>query len=188
MGQYNQFICPLCGKFNSIRKYDPSDYVIDILAVATKGEGRGGGTSVVDKKSIFSLGMEDLAEIISDRIFDLCSLFFEAEDEEERKKEEEQEELVDELLQDINVEICRQHPKGFNTLFEASAALLRVHRRHKVDEEDEEDDKEEDYIEDGEMYDPAADSQREEDYSEMSELDRELLRAEKDLAFEDTPL
>ena len=60
------------------------------------------------------------------------------------------------------------------------------------DEEEEEDDKEDEYkaqnIEDGEMYDPAADSRREEDNRNMSDLDRELARADRELARKDTPL
>lgn len=73
MVQFSQFICPLCGKFNSVRKYDPSDFVIDVLAVATKGEGRGKGTSVVVKESIFNLDMEDLVELIGDRVFEFLT-------------------------------------------------------------------------------------------------------------------
>ena len=130
---------------------------------------------------------DELKELILDRILDLY--FFHCVDEKDEAEEKDEfEEHQDKLIQAINYEVQDAYPKGFNTLFEVSLALLRVHRRYKVDEEDEEDDEEEDYIGDGEMYDPAADSQRGEDYGELSELDRELLRAEKDLVFEDTPL
>ena len=191
MGGFTQFICPICGKFNSVRKYDPTDFIIDVLAVETKGEGRGYGTSVVSRESIFTLGMNDLAELIGDRISCIYSLFYDVEEEDAEEKDE-HEEHQDRLLQAINYEVQDYYPRGFDNIFEAALALLKVHRRHKVDEEDEEDDEEDEYeaqdIEDGEMYDPAADSRREEDYSKMSELDRQLAIADRDLAREDTPL
>ena len=182
----SHFACPLCGLNRSISTYDPTDYEDDIMICTFRSKGGRDGFHPPDKEPISNFDMDDLLELIIDRILDLYFLYCE-EEEDELEDKEEYEETLDSLLQAINFEVQDAYPKGFNTLFEASLALLRVHRRYKVDEEDEEDDEEEDYIGDGEMYDPAADSQRGEDYGELSELDRELLRAEKDLAFEDTP-
>ncbi len=39
----SQLICPLCGKFVSVRYYDPSGFEDDILLVQVRGLGRGKG-------------------------------------------------------------------------------------------------------------------------------------------------
>jgi chromosome segregation ATPase len=47
-----QLICPLCGKFTSIRYFDPGSFENDVLGVDTVGLGRGLGTRVVAKFSL----------------------------------------------------------------------------------------------------------------------------------------
>ena len=86
----SQWRCPLCGKRNSVRKYNPYDFVDDIRIIQTRGKGRGKGTEVIWEESVFNLDMEDFLEFVSDRVFEIYSFLIE--DEEERKKEEEQEE------------------------------------------------------------------------------------------------
>ena len=159
-----------------------------ILTQHSKGRGRGFYPPSEAPISDFD-DKDELKKRILNRISDLYFCHCEEEDEAEEKDEEE--ERQDQLIQAINYEVEDAYPKGFNTIFQAALALLKVHRRSKVEEE-EEDDKEDEYkaqnIEDGEMYDPAADSRREEDNRNMSDLDRELARADRELARKDTPL
>jgi chromosome segregation ATPase len=60
-----QLICPLCGKFSSLRYFDPSSFEHDILGVDTVGLGRGRGTRVVAKFSM--LDDSTLMSIIRER-------------------------------------------------------------------------------------------------------------------------
>ena len=78
---------------------------------------------------------DELKELILDRISELYFCHC-VDEEDEVEDEDEYEERLDKLLQAINIEVREAYPRGFNTLFEASLALLRVHRRYKVDEED----------------------------------------------------
>ena len=184
----SHFACPLCGLNRSIASYDPSEYSDDIMICTFRSKGYRMGFHPPDKESISNFDMDDLLELIVDRILDLYFLYCE-EEEDDAEESDEHEERQDRLLQAINYEVQDAYPKGFNTIFQAALALLKVHRRYKLDEEDDEEDEyEAQDIEDGEMYDPAADSRKEEEYRNMSDLDRELLRAERELAREDTPL
>ena len=60
-----QLICPLCGKFTSIRYFDPGSFENDVLGVDTVGLGRGRGTRVVAKFSL--LDDSQLMRTIRDR-------------------------------------------------------------------------------------------------------------------------
>ena len=60
-----QLICPLCGKFTSIRYFDPGSFESDVLGVDTVGLGRGRGTRVVAKFSL--LDDSQLMRTIRDR-------------------------------------------------------------------------------------------------------------------------
>jgi chromosome segregation ATPase len=60
-----QLICPLCGKFTSIRYFDPGSFEHDVLGVDTVGLGRGRGTRVVAKFSL--LDDSQLMRTIRDR-------------------------------------------------------------------------------------------------------------------------
>lgn len=60
-----QLVCPLCGKFSSLRYFDPSSFEHDILGVDTVGLGRGRGTRVVAKFSM--LDDSTLMSIIKER-------------------------------------------------------------------------------------------------------------------------
>ena len=65
-------ICPLCGKFNSLRFFNPSKFELDILGVDTRGLGRGKGTMVVGTYSV--LDRPDIVEPIRKRCMDLLGL------------------------------------------------------------------------------------------------------------------
>jgi len=127
----SHFQCPLCGLSRPISTYDPTDYLLDILILTQHSKGRGKGFYPPSKESIFNLGMEDLIELISNRISDLYFLLYERE-EEEPEKEDGLEESLDDILQDINDELRKQHPKGFDNLFDASVALLDLYRDLKA--------------------------------------------------------
>ena len=60
-----QLVCPLCGKFTSIRYFDPGSFEHDVLGVDTVGLGRGRGTRVVAKFSL--LDDSQLMRTIRDR-------------------------------------------------------------------------------------------------------------------------
>lgn len=60
-----QLICPLCGKFTSIRYFDPGSFENDVLGVDTVGLGRGRGTRVVAKFSL--LDDSQLMRTVRDR-------------------------------------------------------------------------------------------------------------------------
>ena len=61
------FICPICGKQNSIRLYDPTEFDLDITAIQKVGLGRGKGFKVIDTFSILAKG-DPTVEMIKDRI------------------------------------------------------------------------------------------------------------------------
>jgi len=93
----SQFICPLCGKFASVRYYDPSDFEDDILLVQVRGLGHGKGVEIVEKYSLLDGSDPALLELISDRIAILYYLLYEdVEDDEAEVDLEDDEEEEDE--------------------------------------------------------------------------------------------
>ncbi len=46
------FLCPLCGKRNSLRLYDPTEFENDVTGVQVTGLGRGGGFVDIDRFSL----------------------------------------------------------------------------------------------------------------------------------------
>jgi len=80
----SQFICPLCGKFVSVRYYDPSNFEDDILLVQVRGLGHGKGVEVVEKYSLLDGSDPELLELISDRVAVIYDLLYDdVEDEDE---------------------------------------------------------------------------------------------------------
>ena len=75
----SQFICPLCGKFVSVAKYDPSDFEEDILLVQVRGLGHGKGVEVVERYSMLQGEEPELLDVITDRIAVLYDMFYEDE-------------------------------------------------------------------------------------------------------------
>ena len=73
----SQFICPTCGKFNSVRYYDPSNFEDDILLVQVRGLGHGKGVEIVEKYSLLDGSDPELLELISDRVAVIYDLLYE---------------------------------------------------------------------------------------------------------------
>jgi len=55
----SQLCCPLCGRFASLRFFDPSSFESDVYAVDVRGLGRGKGVEVVSRTSVL-----DVPEIV----------------------------------------------------------------------------------------------------------------------------
>jgi len=73
----SQLICPLCGKFVSVRYYDPSDFEDDILLVQVRGLGRGKGVEIVETYSLLDGGDKYLLGLMGDRVAILYNLLYE---------------------------------------------------------------------------------------------------------------
>ena len=71
------WICPICGKQNSIRHFDPTNFVDDIMIILLRGLGKGRGFEEVDRYSLLDGSDPDLLELISDRIAVLYNLLYE---------------------------------------------------------------------------------------------------------------
>jgi len=79
----SQFQCPICGKFVSVRYYDPSDFDDDIFLVQVQGLGRGKGVEITETYSLLNGDNPELLELISDRIGVLYALLYEDDEAEE---------------------------------------------------------------------------------------------------------
>ena len=51
----SQLICPLCGRFASLRFFNPNSFESDIYAVDVRGLGRGKGVEVVSRTSVLEV-------------------------------------------------------------------------------------------------------------------------------------
>ena len=89
----SQVICPLCGKFVSVKHYDPSDFEDDILLVQVRGLGHGKGVEIVEKYSLLNGDNPELLELISDRVAVIYDLLYE--------KTEDEDEDINDLDEDI---------------------------------------------------------------------------------------
>ena len=76
----SQIICGLCGKFFSVKHYDPEKFEDDIKRVQVRGKGRGKGTERAWTVSIFEDEDATIFLKLKDRIAKLYSLFFDDED------------------------------------------------------------------------------------------------------------
>ncbi len=84
----SQLMCPLCGKFVSVRYYDPSDFEDDILLVQVRGLGRGKGVEIEATYSLLDGGETYLLGLIRDRVAILYNLLFEDKGDDENEDEE----------------------------------------------------------------------------------------------------
>lgn len=125
--------CPLCGKQNSLRSYNPSDYKDDITVIVKRGLGRGKGFEVVAEYSMLDGDHPELLDVISDRVAVLYDLFYE--DEEDDKAEE----LIDKINTVLSLD---DNVPAFDNLIDATEALLG--HFHDYEEDVDEDDLEED--------------------------------------------
>jgi len=105
----SQVICPLCGKFVSVRHYDPSNFEEDILLVQVRGLGRGKGVEIVEKYSLLEGSDPELLDLISDRVAVIYDLLYEDVEDDEAEEEEpvdlEDEEEDDESLSELEKEL-----------------------------------------------------------------------------------
>jgi len=102
------WICPLCGKQVSIRHYDPTDFVDDILIILKRGLGKGKGFEEVDRYSLLDGSDPELLDLISDRVAVLYDMLYEDVDDDEAEEEHpvDLEDEVDfESLSDLDKEI-----------------------------------------------------------------------------------
>ncbi len=98
----SQFICPLCGKFVSVRHYDPSNFEDDILLVQVRGLGRGKGVEITEKYSLLDGDDPELLDLISDRVAVIYDLLYEdVEDDEAEDEEEDDNESLSELEKEL---------------------------------------------------------------------------------------
>ncbi len=107
----SQVKCPLCGKFNSIALYDPSNFDDDILVVKFRGLGRGKGFEIAEKYSLLDGSDPALLNLISDRVAVVHDFLFEDRSEER-----------DDLIDDINAALDIYDV--FDNLHDAADALL----------------------------------------------------------------
>ena len=174
--RFNQFQCPLCGRSVSIRKFDPSDFVDDINGIRFEGLGYGRGFGVAEKGSILESGGPVL-DLVSDRVLEVSRFLMDAGIITEdmlvshfpvlgsRAQVKEREELLD----DINAALNPYYVDAFDSLFDASEALLK--QFNDYEEEDEESEGE---------HSVGLEDEEEEDFESLSELDKELLLAERE--------
>ena len=98
------WICPLCGKQNSIKHYDPTDFDNDILIILKRGLGKGKGFEETERYSLLDGSDPELLELISDRVAVLYDLLFEdVEDDDE--SEDEEKEVDFESLSELDKEL-----------------------------------------------------------------------------------
>lgn len=113
----SQLICPLCGKFTSVRLYDPEVFEDDIKRVQVRSRGRGKGTERAWTVSIFEDEDDPIFLKLKDRIASLHSLFFDDELEELQKSVEENMDEV-EAWRAESEELVSRINNAFNTDYE----------------------------------------------------------------------
>ncbi len=100
------FICPICGKQCSIRFYDPTGFVVDILIIRKRGLGRGMGFEEVERYSLRDGSDPELLDLISDRVAVVYDMLYEdVEDDNEAEADEEEDEVDFESLSEIDKEL-----------------------------------------------------------------------------------
>jgi len=114
------WICPLCGKQNSIKHYDPTDFDNDILIILKRGLGKGKGFEETERYSLLDGSDPELLELISDRVAVLYDLLFEDVEDDDESEDEEKE--VD-----------------FESLSELDKELFLFEREEAEDDEEDED-------------------------------------------------
>ncbi len=154
------WICPLCGKQNSIRHYDPTNFVKDILIILKRGLGKGKGFEEVDRYSLLDGSDPELLDLISDRVAVLYDMLYE-------KVEDDKDD--DKLIDDINAVLDVYDV--FDNLHDAAEALL-----NQLLEYDEEEVPE--HTEEGALV--VVDQEGADDYESLTELEKELRMGEEE--------
>lgn len=122
------WICPLCGKQNSLRYYDPSDFEDDITVIVLRGLGKGMGFDVVEEYGMLEGDHPDVLGLISDRVAILYDLLY----------EDKEDDKADELVDEINSVLCLDDSDAaFDSLIDAAEALLAHVLDYEEDTEEE---------------------------------------------------
>ena len=148
------WICPLCAKHCSIKHYDPSNFVNDILIILLRGLGKGKSFEEVDRYSLLAGSDPALLDLIRDRVAVIHDFLFE-------ERTEEGEGLIDDINAALDVD------EGFDNLIDAADALLG-----QFLESVEGEDTGPEYTEAGALV--VADQVSHDDYESSSELDEEI--------------
>jgi len=145
-----------------VRLYDPEDFEDDILRVQVRGLGRGKGTEREWTVSIFDDEEAPIFLKLRDRISTLYSLFYDDEDRSEERGD---------LLYDINAALEPYYgDDAFDNLFDAAVALLGQFRDYYDEEEEDKESEAEHSVDPGDEV----------DFESLSDLDKELLLAERE--------
>ena len=135
--------CPLCGKQNSMRKYEPYNFEDDITVILMRGLGKGKGFEVVDEYSLLDGSDPELLDLISDRVEVVYDFLF----------EDVEEDRADELVDEINSVLGLDDSDGaFDNLNDATEALLAHFRDYEEDDILEDDSEEEDTDEEKDAF------------------------------------
>ena len=103
------WICPLCGKHNSIKHYDPTNFDNDILIILLRGLGKGQGFEEVERYSLLDGSNPELLDLISDRVAVIYDLLYEDVEEDEAEEdysvdlEDDDDESLSELEQELRI-------------------------------------------------------------------------------------
>ena len=102
------FICPICGKQNSINHYDPSNFEDDIMIILKRGLGRGKGFEIVERYSLLDGSDPELLDLISDRVAVLYDMLYEDVEDDEAEEEppvdlEDEDESISELEKELRL-------------------------------------------------------------------------------------
>jgi len=89
------WICPLCGKHNSIKHYDPTNFDNDILIILLRGLGKGQGFEEVERYSLLDGSNPELLDLISDRVAVIYDLLYEDVEDDETEDEDDDESLCE---------------------------------------------------------------------------------------------
>ena len=160
-----------------MKKFDPTNFVNDINGIRMEGLGYAKGFGLTEKGSILDSG-DPVIELIADRVLEISRFLMDAGVITEdmlvshfpvlgsRAQVEEREELLD----DINAALRPYYDDAFDSLFDASEALLQQFLDYEEEEDEEEDDV---VLEDEEEEDKV-------DFESLSDLDKELFLAERE--------
>ncbi len=113
------FICPVCGKQNSVRYYDPTNFVEDIPLINKRGLGKGGGFEETERFSLLDGSDPYLLELISDRVAVVYEMLNEDVEDDDEAEDEEEEDEVD-----------------LESLSELDKAILLAEREEEAEDED----------------------------------------------------
>ena len=117
------WICPTCGKQNSILHYDPTNFVDDIIIIRLRGLGKGKGFDEIERYSLLDGSDPELLDLISDRVAVIYDMLQAEPDEADHSVDHEDEEEEDEV--------------DFESLSELDKQIFLAEQEEEDEEEDE---------------------------------------------------